>query len=84
MDASSAKQRHKSGLIMLEGKRLIQEAFEAKLKPKGLFFSRLEDVISMQLPPLTCLFQKVTYDRLQRWSKVTTTSGLIGMWYSRD
>ncbi|XP_034251707.1 rRNA methyltransferase 3A, mitochondrial [Thrips palmi] len=84
LDTSGVKQRRKSGLIRLEGKRLIQEAFDAQLHPKGLFFSRLQDVVSLQLPPLMCLFQKVTYDRLQRWSKVTTTSGLIAFFKMPD
>lgn len=84
MDTSGSKRRYKSGLIRVEGKRLIQEAFDAKLKPKGLFFSRVDDVSSLQVPSLTCIFQKVTYDKLQRWSKVTTTSGLIGFFKMPD
>lgn len=78
LGTASSKARQKSKLIMVEGKRLVQEAFNAKLTPKALFFSRVDDVVSLQLPPKQFALQKVTYEKLQRWSRLTTSSGVIG------
>lgn len=75
---SNAKSRLKSGLIMLEGTRLIQEGLRANLKPKAVFFSRVENVTKLQLPPRKFAFQKVTYEKIRRWSKLTNPPGVVG------
>lgn len=72
-------------MIMLEGSRLIQEALAASITLKALFFSRVEDVVNLPLPPKKgFVFEKVVYKKIQRWSKLTTSPGIIGIknWFT--
>ncbi|KAK3928997.1 rRNA methyltransferase 3, mitochondrial [Frankliniella fusca] len=81
---SDSKSRLKSGLIRLEGKRLIQEGLDSNLTPKALFFSRVQDVTSLRFPPKKFQFEKLTYEKLKRWSKLITPPGVIGFFKKPD
>lgn len=76
--------RYQKSLIMLEGKRQIQDALDAKLAPKIILFNRPQLVDDFDLPAqcynaFNTPLYKARYDYIQMWSDLTTSPGLIGM-----
>ena len=77
--AKSRKLREKSGTIILEGRRLIQDALEAGVKLESLFFSRSESLDGLSLDPgQNFHLYKVLYSHMSLWSDLTTSPGIIG------
>ncbi|KAK6638022.1 hypothetical protein RUM44_008446 [Polyplax serrata] len=74
----SIKERHKCGQIILEGKRLINDAISAGHQPMMLFFSRISDLQNLNLSKDVRLY-RTTYKSLKIWSDVCTTQGVIGV-----
>uniref|UniRef100_A0A0A9Z9Q4 RNA methyltransferase-like protein 1 n=1 Tax=Lygus hesperus TaxID=30085 RepID=A0A0A9Z9Q4_LYGHE len=79
MKVKSKKTREKSGLIMLEGRRIIQEAIDAGCDPTSIFFSRTEDLDMLTLPQKTLKIYKTPYNEMKVWSNLTTPPGIIGI-----
>lgn len=75
----SSKARKINGKIFLEGERLIADAISAGASAEMLFFSRTELLNSLPLRKCkqTKLFQ-VDYNKIQLWSDLTTSPGIIG------
>ncbi|KRT80350.1 hypothetical protein AMK59_6432 [Oryctes borbonicus] len=65
--------------ILLEGKRLIQEALENNCKLEYLLFSRKSDVEQMKsfLPKSGATLYKIPYREIQLWSALTTSPGIM-------
>lgn len=78
LKVKSRKTREKFGIMMLEGKRLNQDAILAGLIPEKMFFCRKEDVESLSMPSGLVRLYKITYKMMQLWSSVQTAPGLIG------
>lgn len=78
LKVKSRKTREKHGLMVLEGKRLNQDALLAGLIPESLFFSQKSHIKSLQMPADSIKLYKVPYKQLQLWSDLTTSPGLIG------
>lgn len=65
--------------MLLEGKRLINDAIEAGMKIEALYFSQEKDLMDIRLKdPENVLIAKVLYKTLQVWSDVTTCPGITG------
>ncbi|KAF6204245.1 hypothetical protein GE061_002585 [Apolygus lucorum] len=79
MKVKSKKTREKSGLIMLEGRRLIQEAVDAGCVPTTIFFSRAADLEMLNLPQENWKIYKTLYSDMKLWSSLTTPPGIIGI-----
>ncbi|XP_035231562.1 rRNA methyltransferase 3, mitochondrial-like [Stegodyphus dumicola] len=74
------KRREKSGLILLEGKRLINDAIGVGLKMKTLYFSREEDLAAIKIKdPENVELCKVFYKTLSLWSELETSPGVMGI-----
>lgn len=69
--------------ILLEGKRLITEALENNCKLEYLLFSRKSDVDHLKplLPKSGAILYKMPYREIQLWSGLTTSPGIMGMYY---
>uniref|UniRef100_A0A1B6CM55 Uncharacterized protein n=1 Tax=Clastoptera arizonana TaxID=38151 RepID=A0A1B6CM55_9HEMI len=80
LKVKSRKTREKYGIMMLEGKRLNQDAILAGLLPKDLFFSRVEDVKSLSMPSGVINLYKITYKAMKLWSSLETPPGVIGFY----
>lgn len=78
MKVKSKKMRERHGLILLEGKRLIQEAVDSGCRVHSLFFSKPEDISSLDLPGDEVKIYKAPYNELKLWSELTTPPGIIG------
>lgn len=65
---------------MLEGKRLIKDALNAKCALKTLIFSQKTDVEELQpyLPKSGAKLLKIPYKELKKYSNLTTSPGVIG------
>ena len=76
----SVKARKISGKILLEGERLIEDAFKAGVPAEALFFSNPEllKCLPLKNQPLTELY-KLSYDKIQLWSDLTTSPGIMGI-----
>jgi hypothetical protein len=81
LKVKSKKTRAKSGLMMLEGKRLIQDACEAGMVPLMIFFSRKDDLKDLYSPFHNTKYFKTPYKDIQNWSDLTTSPGIIGNGY---
>ncbi|XP_055939381.1 rRNA methyltransferase 3, mitochondrial-like [Argiope bruennichi] len=74
------KLREKKEKILIEGKRLINDAIDAGMVLETLYFSR-----EKELPEIKFKFQenveifKVFYKTLQLWSNLTTCPGIMGV-----
>lgn len=80
LKVKSRKTREKHGLMVLEGKRLNQDALLAGLIPESLFFSQKSHIKSLQMPADSIKLYKVPYKQLQLWSDLTTSPGLMGFY----
>lgn len=86
IDVKSKKRRHKNSNILLEGKRLIQDALNAGVKPKQIFFSQKRVLESLCLPEelrdlavSNTVFYKAPYKMIQLFSDMETSQGIMGM-----
>lgn len=74
------KKREKSGKILLEGKRLINDAMKAGMQIKALYFSREKDLNDIKLENCEGVeVSKVLYRTLQVWSGLTTCPGVLAI-----
>ncbi|XP_022184203.2 rRNA methyltransferase 3, mitochondrial [Nilaparvata lugens] len=71
------KQREKSGMIMLEGKRLIQDAISAGVIPVEIFFSRKKLVEELQMPSGVVKLYHIPYKTIQTYSHLKTPPGIV-------
>lgn len=78
LKVKSKKARLKSGLIALEGKRLIENALQQGLQPEMIFYSRRKDIEELKNLNSEILLYKLPYKDLQLWSDLTTSPGIIG------
>ncbi|XP_047363101.1 rRNA methyltransferase 3A, mitochondrial [Vespa velutina] len=83
VNVKSRKRREKSNQILLEGYRLIKDGIEAGVKPEIILFSRLSDIMDLNLHKEVKLY-KVPYKTLQLWSNLTTSPGIIGIFNIPD
>lgn len=82
-NVKSSKSRKASGLIFLEGERLIADAIKSGLKTQALFVSRPEQLAKLGLPKdFSGDLYQVAYEKIQLWSELTTSPGLIGNIFS--
>ncbi|KAK5645438.1 hypothetical protein RI129_006738 [Pyrocoelia pectoralis] len=81
LTVKSRRQQIKKDLALLEGKRLIKEALEAKCSLKSLLFSRKSDIefLKPYLPKSGAKLLKMPYNEIQLWSNLTTTPGVMGI-----
>lgn len=86
IDIKNKKKRKQNSSILLEGKRLIQDALNAGVKPKSIFFSQkrvLEDLHLPEelrdLPVSSTIFFKTPYKMIQLFSETETSQGIMGM-----
>lgn len=86
IDIKNKKKRQQSNSILLEGKRLIQDALNAGVKPKQIFFSQkrvLENLCLPKelrdLPVANTIFYKAPYKMIQLFSETETSQGIIGI-----
>ncbi|XP_073972463.1 rRNA methyltransferase 3A, mitochondrial isoform X2 [Rhodnius prolixus] len=77
LKVKSKKARLKSGLIALEGKRLIENALQQGLQPEMIFYSRRKDIEELKNLNSEILLYKLPYKDLQLWSDLTTSPGII-------
>ncbi|XP_018355228.1 PREDICTED: rRNA methyltransferase 3, mitochondrial [Trachymyrmex septentrionalis] len=78
IDVKTKKRREKNREMLLEGSRLIEDAIQAGIVPKVIFFSRLSDILPLSLPKEVKLY-KIPYRTIQLWSNLTTSPGIIGI-----
>lgn len=72
--------REKSGKILLEGKRLINDAILAGMKMKVIYFSNEEDLKDIKLKNLEEIkVYKVLYRTMKIWSDLTTCPGVMAV-----
>lgn len=66
--------------MLLEGKRLIQEALLANCKLEYLLFSRKSDldIVRHFLPKTGSKLYKMPYKEMQMWSDLNTSPGMMG------
>jgi hypothetical protein len=70
-------------MILLEGKRLIQEALAANVTPLLILFSRRKLLEGLALDPAyiqpeATIIHRLNYRHMKTWSSVTTCPGIIG------
>lgn len=80
------KMRQKNPYILLEGKRLIQDALNAGVNPKQIFFSQkrvLEQLCLPEklrnLPVSNTIFYHTPYKMIELFSNTETSQGIMGM-----
>ena len=81
IDIKTKKKREKNRQMLLEGFRLIEDAIQAGIVAKVIFFSRLSDVLPLSLPKEVKLY-KIPYRTIQLWSNLITSPGIIGKYYN--
>ncbi|XP_060874736.1 rRNA methyltransferase 3, mitochondrial [Metopolophium dirhodum] len=86
MEIKNKKRRQQNSSILLEGKRLIQDALNAGVKPKQIFFSQkrvLENLCLPEelrdLPASSTIFYKAPYKMIQLFSETETSQGIMGI-----
>ncbi|XP_075220841.1 rRNA methyltransferase 3, mitochondrial [Lycorma delicatula] len=73
----SKKQRHKANIIMLEGKRLIQDAISAGVVPTEIYFSRKSMIENLVMPAGLIKLYKMPYNKMKKWSQLDTPPGVV-------
>lgn len=84
--ARSKKRRDKDGQIVIEGRRLIQEALTSGLKLNSVIFSQKDQLMqikdqlkkSLETQPNTKVY-RVPHHDLKTWSTLTTPPGVIAI-----
>jgi len=77
IDVKTKKKRERNRQVLLEGFRLIEDAIQAGIVPKVIFFNRLSDILPLSLSKEVKLY-KIPYRTIQLWSNLTTSPGIIG------
>ncbi|GJQ71587.1 hypothetical protein Trydic_g11290 [Trypoxylus dichotomus] len=83
IQSSNGKERKS---ILLEGKRLIQEALENNCRLEYLLFSRKSDIEQLKsfLPKSGATLYKMPYREIQLWSSLSTSPGIMGIFKKPD
>ncbi|VEN34557.1 unnamed protein product [Callosobruchus maculatus] len=86
VEAKSKKEKNKKDLFLLEGKRLIKEALDAKCKLDYILFSRMDELeyIRPSLPKTGAKLYKMPYREMQHWSDLVTNPGIMGVFKIPD
>lgn len=86
INIKTRKKRQQKSNILLEGKRLIQDALNAGVKPKQIFFSQkrvLENLCLPEelrnLPVSSTIFYKAPYKMIQLFTETKTSQGIMGI-----
>lgn len=86
INIKNKKNRLKHSCVLLEGKRLIQDALNAGVKPKQIFFSQKRVLENLCLPEnirnlsvSNTIFYKAPYKMIQLFSNIETSQGIMGM-----
>ncbi|XP_025207192.1 rRNA methyltransferase 3, mitochondrial [Melanaphis sacchari] len=86
MSIKNKKNRQQNSSILLEGKRLIQDALNAGVKPKQIFFSQKRVLENLCLPEelrelsvSSTIFYKAPYKMIQLFSETETSQGIMGI-----
>lgn len=81
MTVKSRKNRKEANLVMLEGRRLIEDALSAGVRPHCFFFSRPSDIASINVPTGedAVPIYKIMYKEMKMWSDLVTCPGVIGI-----
>lgn len=86
MEVKNKKRRKQRSSILLEGKRLIQDALNAGVKPKQIFFSQKRVLENLCLPGelrdlsvSNTIFYKTPYKMIELFSEITTSQGIMGI-----
>lgn len=86
MEVKNKKRRQQRSSILLEGKRLIQDALNAGVKPKQIFFSQKRVLENLCLPKelqdlsvSNTIFYKTPYKMIELFSETTTSQGIMGI-----
>ncbi|KAM4700063.1 rRNA methyltransferase 3, mitochondrial [Discoglossus pictus] len=78
--AKSKKFRDRHGQILLEGRRLLMDAFEAGAVLQTLFFSRVDLLKELPQDKLKrANLVKVKFEDIKIWSDLVTPQGLLGI-----
>lgn len=85
IDVKNKKQRVRRSSVLLEGKRLIQDALNAGVRPKQIFFSEKRVLENLRLPnelldlPVSnTIFYKTPYKMIKLFSDTITSQGIMG------
>lgn len=81
LEIKSKKVQESNKVILLEGKRLIKDALQMKIKLEYLIFSRMDEVEYLRpyLPKLGSILYKMPYREMQMWSDLSTNPGIMGI-----
>ncbi|VVC31336.1 Hypothetical protein CINCED_3A009686 [Cinara cedri] len=86
MAVKNKKMRQKNAYILVEGKRLIQDALNAGVKPKQIFFSQKRVLEQLCLPEKLrdlsvsdTIFYHTPYKMIQLFSDIETSQGIMGI-----
>ncbi|XP_067011157.2 rRNA methyltransferase 3, mitochondrial [Anabrus simplex] len=74
----STKNKKSREMVLLEGRRLIQDSIDAGIVPL-IFFSRVDDIRLLRLPAGGVELYKVPYKTLSLWSDLSTSPGIMGI-----
>ncbi|XP_028146077.1 rRNA methyltransferase 3, mitochondrial [Diabrotica virgifera virgifera] len=85
-EIKSNKERDKRDLMLLEGKRLIKDALDAKCKLQYILFSRFDEVdyLKPSIPKIGAKLYKMPLKEMQMWSDLTTCPGIMGIFKIPD
>lgn len=85
IDIKNKKKRQQNSRILLEGKRLIQDALNAGVKPKQIFFSQKRVLENLCLPEelrdlsvANTIFYRAPYKMIELFSEMETSQGIMG------
>lgn len=81
LSIQSKKHRETRQILVLEGRRLIQEALLSSLEMKLLLFSKIEQVhmIKKEMQGSKAKLLKVANHNLKFWSQLTTPPGILAI-----
>ncbi|XP_072048077.1 rRNA methyltransferase 3, mitochondrial-like [Amphiura filiformis] len=75
----SRKTRQKTGKLILEGRRLLEDALQSGAEAEMIFFSRLEILQELPLHLTDAQLIKVPFREIGAWSDLVTPYGVIGI-----
>lgn len=79
-ELKSKKKRSSSDKILLEGRRLINDALASGLQVENIYFTQEENIQGLPLDNLQCgKPKKVFYKKMKIWSDLTTCPGVMGV-----
>ena len=78
-EAKNPSEKEDSSLILLESKRLIQDAMNAGLYPKTCIFSRLNLLLDLPWDKTKSLeLVQIPYKNMKLWTEMSTSPGIMG------